>query len=61
MKEKIEYCVILGDEKRPAIKHIGKHNTLAGANKIREKRRIQPNQKLWIGKYVNGFLMETFN
>lgn len=60
MKDKIEYCVILGDAKNPAIKHIGKSDTLSGANKIKENRRIQPNQRLWIGKYVNGVLRESF-
>ena len=60
MKEQIEYSVILADNKNPAIKHVGKSDTLSGAKKIKEKRKIQPNQKLWIGKYVNGVLRESF-
>lgn len=60
MKNKIVYSVILADSKNPAIKHIGKSDTLEGAKKIRDKRKIQPNQGLWIGKYVNGILIEAF-
>ena len=60
MKDKIEYSVVLADSKNPAIKHIGKSETLGGAKKIRDKRKIQPNQRLWIGKYVNGVLKESF-
>ena len=60
MKDKIEYSVVLADSKNPAIKHIGKSDTLGGAKKIRDKRKIQSNQRLWIGKYVNGVLQESF-
>ena len=60
MKDKIEYSVVLADAKNPAIKHVGKSDTLGGAKKIRDKMRIQPTQRLWIGKYVNGVLRESF-
>jgi hypothetical protein len=60
MKDKVVYSVILADAKNPAIKHIGESDTLGGAKKLRDRRRIQPNQKLWIGKYVNGVLHESF-
>ena len=60
MKDKIEVSVVLADAKNPAIKNIGKSDTLGGAKKIKDKRRIQPNQRLWIGKYVNGVLRESF-
>lgn len=60
MKQKIEYSVILADNKNPAIKHVGSSDTLSGANKIKTKRNILPNQHLWIGKYVNGILSESF-
>jgi hypothetical protein len=60
MEDKIEYSVILADDKNPAIKHIGKSNTLSGAYEIMSKRRTQPNQRLWIGKYVNGILRESY-
>jgi len=60
MKDKIEFSVILADKKNPAIKHVGKSETLAGAEKIKAKRNIQPRQHLWIGKYVNGVLKESF-
>jgi hypothetical protein len=56
----IEYIVVLADVKNPAIKHIGKSDTLAGAKKIRNKRRIGAKQRLWIGKYVNGVLRESY-
>lgn len=60
MKDKVKYSVVLGDNKNPAIKHVGESETLSGARKIKEKRRIQPNQRLWIGKYVNGVLKEGY-
>lgn len=60
MKDKIEYSVVLADAKNPAIKHIGKSDTLSGAEKIRDKRHIQSKQFIWIGKYVNGVLQQSF-
>jgi hypothetical protein len=30
------------------------------ANSIRDKRKIQPNQHIWIGKYVNGILKDSY-
>lgn len=60
MKDKIEYSVVLANTKNQVIKHVGKSYTLGGAKKIRENRRILPNQILWIGKYVNGVLKESF-
>ncbi|HRS19951.1 MAG TPA: hypothetical protein P5243_10635 [Bacteroidales bacterium] len=56
MEEKVEYCVVLEEK---TIRFIGKTNTLLEAKKIKEKRKLQPNQKLWIGKYVNGVLQES--
>ena len=60
MKDSIVYRVVLADSRNPAIKHIGNSDTLGGARKIRDKRKIQPGQRLWIGKYVNGLLTEDF-
>jgi hypothetical protein len=60
MNSNIIYSVILADTKNPAIKHIGKSTTLKEANSIRDKRKIQPNQHIWIGKYVNGILKDSY-
>jgi hypothetical protein len=60
MKDQTVYSVILADKKNPAIKHIGKSDTLGGAQKIKTKRTVRPEQHLWIGKYVNGVLKESF-
>lgn len=61
MKDKIEFTVMLADKKNPAIKPVGKSDTLSGARDIKTKRKIQSNQKLWIGKYVNGILTESYD
>ena len=61
MGDRIKYIVQLADKKNPAIKSIGQPcDTLSEAEKIRNKRKIQPNQHLWIGKYVNGVLRESY-
>ncbi len=57
---KTYYSVILANKKNPSIKHIGKSETLNGAKAIKEKRKIQPNQWLWIGMYVDGILRESY-
>lgn len=61
MKNKIEYSVILGDDKNPCIKHVGKSSSLNEAKNIAKNRKILPNQYLWIGKYVNGILEKKFD
>ena len=52
MKEKIEYSVVLADNKNPAIKHVGKSDTLSGAKKIKEKRKIIKAVAIWKNKFM---------
>jgi hypothetical protein len=60
MKDEIVYHVILSVKNNIAKKRIARVASLKEAKDIRNRRHILPNQKLWIGKYVNGILDETF-
>jgi len=57
MKDRIIYSVAMfrvTKNKRELVKHIGECNTLAEAEKIKTKRKIQPGFHLVILKYRNG-------
>ena len=54
------FSVVLSDEKRVVIKHIGKSTTLEGARKIKSKRKIQPNQSIWIGEYDENGVLQNY-
>ena len=54
------YSVILANEKTPCVKHIGRSDTLKGARKIKEGKKLLNGQRIWICKYTNGMLTESF-
>jgi len=59
MKDSIKFYVQLSSPKK-LIKAVGIFDSLKDAKAYRDKRKTQPNQTLWIGKYVNGVLAETY-
>lgn len=59
MKDKVEFSLVLSKGNK-VIKHIGSYLTLKEAMEKKDKRAIMPNQNIWIGKYINGILNETY-
>ena len=59
MKDKVEFSLVLSKGNK-VIKHIGSYSTLKEAMEKKYKRVVMPNQNIWIGKYINGILNETY-
>lgn len=54
-----EYYLQLSDKKKGYIKSIGNSENLGDMIKLKAKRKIQPNQYMWIGVYINGILQRS--